>query len=505
VANWNSITNNRIVTNDTLQSGVDNGQFTTKQAIPSSNEGLTKAEADSYVNIATNNPTFSAKTNNQLVAKQDLVGIVNLALTLENLDGDGADNQVAALDQFGGNPINFFGNSTQSATAAAGSITAYSYTTNTSQYNWTVIPTDSLQRHFIVSDDTTSTVLYDQYSAVGDSSQMSTIFTGVPGRTYTIWSRIDWTSTVSCWFTNVSGNNLTAVSIINTSGFASSTNVVDGASFQAYALRSNYADFCYTCANVFTHTLSYSAADCATACSNYPTSTATYYSPDVVLTVNSLIFTSPGLCFYDLTPGFYSDGVDCFEISNSDPEFQFEADYILLTYQWTDGTDLDTRTRIVTPDIGQDLQSEYVGWGVQGVWPTTGTPIIDWGGDNVGQGYEATLIDLVALKAAYPASSTIVIDMRAFWYNTVGSNNVDVEATLWKGGTPIQQGGGGSPAYSFTNPTATATQIVTSAGKQITLQTQNNTTSGQRVATLTYNLFSGVGAFNTDDTTTPSV
>ncbi len=505
MANWNSATNDQIITNNTLQSGVNEGKFTLKEAIPANDLGLTKARADQYVNIAIFNPTYSAKSSNQLVAKQDLVGLVSLNLTLANLDGDGADNQSAALDQFGSNPINYFGNSTENYTVAAGSITAYSYTTNTSQYSWTVVPSNSLQRQLVVTDETTSTVLYDQYSAVGNSTQMNHVFNAVAGRTYAIWSSILWTNPVSCWFTNVSGVYLGSVPIINTSGLGVSTSIVDGGSFQAYALRGNYNDFCYTCQTVYTHTLSYSAVDCAAACSNYPAFTATYYSPDSTLTFNSLIYTNPGLCFYDLTPGYYSDGTNCYQIDNNDPEFQFDADYILLTYQWTNGTDLDTRTRIVVPDIGQDTQPEYVGWGVQGIWPLSGTPIIDWGGDNTGQGYEATLIDLVALKAAYPSTSTITIDLRAFWYSTVGTNDVVVEATLWKGGTPIQQGSGGSPAYSFTNPTATATQYVSSAGKQITLQTQANSTSGQRVATMSYNVFSGVGSFNTNDTTTPSV
>jgi hypothetical protein len=30
-----------------------------------------------------------------------------------------------------------------------------------------------------------------------------------------------------------------------------------------------------------------------------------------------------------------------------------EADYMVLTYEFTDGQDLDTRTRVVTPIIGQ--------------------------------------------------------------------------------------------------------------------------------------------------------
>jgi hypothetical protein len=215
---------------------------------------------------------------------------------------------------------------------------------------------------------------------------------------------------------------------------------------------------------------------------------------------------------YSVTATVASDGV--YDAATSAPfafaiatAFQFEADYMLLTYQFTDGIDLDTRTRIVTPDVGQDSQNKYIGWAVQGVWPTTGTPILDWGGDNTGTGFESVLLNLVAFKAAYPSATTMVVDMRAFWYNTVGVQPVNVEATLWKGGTPIEQGSGGVPAYSFTNPTATDTLIISSVGKQITSDGSPSkaASSGERVATLTYNVLTGVGSFNSNDTTTPSV
>jgi hypothetical protein len=43
--------------------------------------------------------------------------------------------------------------------------------------------------------------------------------------------------------------------------------------------------------------------------------------------------------------------------------FTFDADYLMVQYEFTDGQDLDTRTRIVTPDIGQDTTIEYIGYG----------------------------------------------------------------------------------------------------------------------------------------------
>ena len=215
---------------------------------------------------------------------------------------------------------------------------------------------------------------------------------------------------------------------------------------------------------------------------------------------------------YSVTATVASDGI--YNGATSAPfafaiqqAFVFDADYMLLTYQFTDGLDLDTRTRIVTPDVGQDTQPEYIGWGVASVWPAAGTPLLDWGGDNTGTGFESVLVNVAQLKASYPSATNLVIDLRAFWYNTQGFQPVNVAATLWKGGTPIKQGAGGNPAFSFTNPTATATLNIASVGKQITLAptTNKQQSSGERVATLTYNLATNTGSFNINDTTTPSV
>jgi len=82
----------------------------------------------------------------------------------------------------------------------------------------------------------------------------------------------------------------------------------------------------------------------------------------------------------------------------------------------------------------------------------------------------------------------------------VGSNPVNVAATLYKGGTMT-----GPTNYIFNNTTYTSKYQITSVSKAITLRTQNPVTSGQRVATLTYNLTTNTGTFNNNDTTTPSV
>jgi hypothetical protein len=181
--------------------------------------------------------------------------------------------------------------------------------------------------------------------------------------------------------------------------------------------------------------------------------------------------------------------------------FTFSADYIMITYEFTDGQDLDTRTRIVTPDVGQDTQNEYIGYGCQSRWPLTGTQYLTWSGDNQGIGFESVLINLSQFSIQNPSITQILMDMRGFWFVTVGTQPVKVAATLWKGGTPDKVG------YIWTNSTATSTYNIDSVGKQVTSQglPDKVLSSGERIATLTYNLVTGVGSLDNNDTTTATV
>jgi hypothetical protein len=203
---------------------------------------------------------------------------------------------------------------------------------------------------------------------------------------------------------------------------------------------------------------------------------------------------------------------DTFQIG--DTLFIFDADYIMVTYEFTNGKDLDTRTRIVTPNVGQVTANDYVGYGKPrpgyvddvSIWPrNAANPYEVWGGDNKGTGFESVLINLNIFTAAYPSATSIVVDLRAFWFVTVGTNPVNVAAVLWKGGTPVKNGCFNATVnkyFCWTNPTATSTLTINSVPKVIT---SRDITSGERVATLTYNLVTGEGILNNNDTTTPSV
>lgn len=207
--------------------------------------------------------------------------------------------------------------------------------------------------------------------------------------------------------------------------------------------------------------------------------------------------------------------------------FTFDADYLMIQYEFTDGIDLDTRTRVVTPDIGQDTTIEYIGFGANfcasggatyatnGIYPlgSGSNFILKHGCDNTGQGFEAVLINLNNFTAAYPAENEITIDCRGWWFNTVGVNKVKLDLTLWKGGTiviPTFDNNSLPTHYTFTNPTATSTLTLTSSGVVVPGPALNNGTApnnneAYRIGVIKYNLTTNVGTINNADTTTPTI
>ena len=203
--------------------------------------------------------------------------------------------------------------------------------------------------------------------------------------------------------------------------------------------------------------------------------------------------------------------VDC-EVT----EFTFDADYAVLTYKFSDASDLDTRSRIVEPDIGMN---NYLGFGAGACfpadvnWSLTNIPttvVIDWSGDNTGTGYESILIDIQKLKALKPDMVNLVVDLRAAWFKAgepMGVLPVEVKAMFYKGGTMLKSQPVTNPlSYEYTNPTATNSLQVTSDSKVINTRFQDD--GGvrlQRLAVFKYNVVTKVGSFDINDTTTPAL
>lgn len=197
-------------------------------------------------------------------------------------------------------------------------------------------------------------------------------------------------------------------------------------------------------------------------------------------------------------------------------EFTFDADYAVLTYKFSDATDLDTRTRIVEPNIGMN---NYLGFDAGSCFPTAAswsktkiptTAVIDWSGDNTGTGYESILIDIQKLKALKPDMVNFVVDLRAGWFDSgqpMGVLPVEVKAMFYKGGTMLKSQPVTDPlSYEYTNPTATNSLQVTSDSKVINTRFQDD--GGvrlQRLAVFKYNVVTKVGSFDINDTTTPAL
>ena len=197
-------------------------------------------------------------------------------------------------------------------------------------------------------------------------------------------------------------------------------------------------------------------------------------------------------------------------------EFTFDADYVVLTYKFSDANDLDTRSRIVEPNIGMN---NYLGFAagacfpVDGSWSTTNIPstaVIDWSGDNTGTGYESILIDIQKLKTLQPTMVNLVVDLRAAWFMSaqpMGVLPVEVKAIFYKGGTMLKSQPVTNPlSYKYTNPTATNSLQVTSNSKVINTRFQADGGARlQRLAVFKYNVVTKVGSFDINDTTTPAL
>lgn len=189
----------------------------------------------------------------------------------------------------------------------------------------------------------------------------------------------------------------------------------------------------------------------------------------------------------------------------NESQFTFDMDFLVITYEFTSpGRDLDMRTRITSPNIGQNAQTDYVGWGRNSAFPTTGIPIITWGGDNTGVGFESVLIDLNRLRALYGTGTPLVVDLRGFWYGQFNATPINVAGVLYRGGTMTKQlDTGAGFGFVCTSPTEAIT--VDFVSKPVGTYTQNAATSGDRIATLTYDLVTKHGILINNDTTTPEI
>jgi hypothetical protein len=222
-------------------------------------------------------------------------------------------------------------------------------------------------------------------------------------------------------------------------------------------------------------------------------------SVTVGLTLDLLTEGNETLVFKLKKLSFFGPVVASSSITVNDVSFSTIADYIVVEYSFSTGTDLDTRTRLAVPSVSSSDGHLYVGWGQADEVPTNSSPppnILRWGGDNTGTGRESAVFDVNYFKGLYPSVHDIIIDCRAQWYGVVGTTPVGLKITLYQGGA-IQAVG-----YGFENPTATSNIVLDLTLKNVTLFSQNSASIGDRIATISYNVLTGAGSVNSTDTTT---
>ena len=111
---------------------------------------------------------------------------------------------------------------------------------------------------------------------------------------------------------------------------------------------------------------------------------------------------------------------DCQEISQNQI---FEADYLIITYQFdrNGGRDLDTKTQLTSP-----RNSLPIGFCDK----NTNQNDIIWSGDNTGYGVESVLIDLTK----FSANAVVSVLCKAKWYGTKSSGNMSIDIKAYLGG-----------------------------------------------------------------------
>jgi hypothetical protein len=114
---------NQTISFNNLQSGVVEGYFLAKTSIPSGTKQITKAEANTYVNINTSLSSYANKAANQLVVRDNLEGITNIyPYTIYALADEGA-GVFAWKSIDGGNSFNQLGLYSSTWREIAGDVT----------------------------------------------------------------------------------------------------------------------------------------------------------------------------------------------------------------------------------------------------------------------------------------------------------------------------------------------------------------------------------------------
>lgn len=115
-----------------------------------------------------------------------------------------------------------------------------------------------------------------------------------------------------------------------------------------------------------------------------------------------------------------------------------DSDYLVFKYNFTgtEGTDLDTRTKLLTPVV----VGPYGFGSSQNTNASQGTIFdmnnyLNWSGDNTGTGLESIMINIKKIKQDFPLATELKFNAAAWWFiNNPDGGNMNMNAESYKGG-----------------------------------------------------------------------
>ena len=165
------------------------------------------------------------------------------------------------------------------------------------------------------------------------------------------------------------------------------------------------------------------------------------------------------------------------DVENIDISIRYGR-YFVFNCDYTDGEDLDLRVSVLNP-LGVE---GTLGIGRNEQIPLSGSPYLVWGGDNVGAGKESFYLDKIKYLEYFPTATSIEIDLRAYWYKTVGLEPITVNMKSYEGGIMIHDG------YQFKNVGYTNEYFsFKSYQKVITTQASSFSSNGERISRILMN------------------
>ena len=191
-----------------------------------------------------------------------------------------------------------------------------------------------------------------------------------------------------------------------------------------------------------------------------------------------------------------------YQLSQSGAQANIAGDSAIITWAFTDGTDLDIRCAMYYPNIGQTDLQQYIGWtgspvetNSTSVWPPPpAVPVMVWGGDNTGSGTENVYINLERLKELYPTAPYYIVECRANWYTTPGINPVKFTPKMYQGGTIRANG------FGFTNTGYTKVRNVVGIETFIDSNSQSQFATGDLMGYFVFDPVDNVAYFTNDVT-----